>query len=320
LIQVPLPPLELTIELENPEALQDPPMELFQRAMQRGTMLAAETAKAIWMDVAVNQFHLRTEGNYLRGIESEGNIRVVKAPTSTGAQFEMVVEIVNTDPQASIIEEGHAAFSLPRKIDWGRTDGSIKTGKKGNKYLHIPFKHRAYASETVRTQAGYLPASRKAMMPAEIYDQAKALVFTKADRVGPIYNKRGQFVAADRYNWEKGQRRLKRVAGHTGYKRSKTGEWYEERRGEQRVGRDKHGDLVNPEWKSSRYAGMIRANTAGQTEYFTIRTLTPDSPGWNIPARPGLFIAQRVASILGNNRGVQEALVQGVNEVLGGAL
>ena len=38
----------------------------------------------------------------------------------------VVYEIINTAPHAALIEHGHAAFSLPRAIDWSKTTGSIK--------------------------------------------------------------------------------------------------------------------------------------------------------------------------------------------------
>ena len=64
------------------------------------------------------------------------------------------------------------------------------------------------------------------------------------------------------------------------------------------VGRDGAGNpLVNPAWGSSKFDGMFKAGSPGHAQYMTIRTITPNSPGWNIPAQAGLYIAARVSKM-----------------------
>ncbi len=315
-----LPPIIIEIEVDRPDVLNEPPIELFTRALRRGAMLAAGyIAGGLWPAIAM-EAGLRSTGAYIRGIQQSGRITVVQEPALKSGMFEMVIEIVNTDPKASIVEDGHGAFHLPSKIDWGRTTGSIKRTKEGKPYLHIPFRHRAAASMKTIKDQGYLPSTVKAMMPSEIYKQAKQLAFTTKQHQGRQYSQQfgreGQFVAADRYNWGG---RLKRSPGRTGFHQSRTGQHYEERRSSRSVGRDRHGMLVNPAWSSSKYAGMFRAGGGStQTSYHTIRTITPDSLGWNIPATPGYGIARKVASKLKEHDHVRELFELGVMEVLGG--
>ena len=69
-----------------------------------------------------------------------------------------------------------------------------------------------------------------------------------------------------------------------------------ERRSARVVGRDDQGVMLNPTWKSSRFHGLFKTGPAKHTQYMTVRTVTPNSKGWNIPAQAGRFIAAAVAS------------------------
>ena len=145
-------------------------------------------------------------------------------------------------------------------------------------------------------------STRKAMMPRHVYSEAKKLDATTRMGAGAQRTPGGQFVAADKYKWGG---RLKRGAqagiamGGPGASSATKG-WVESRQAHTIAGRIKGKAVTNPAWKGSKYQGLFRTEqaTAGggkQSTYSTIRTLTPDSPGWNIPALVGKRVAFKVA-------------------------
>ena len=78
----------------------------------------------------------------------------------------------------------------------------------------------------------------------------------------------------------------------------------QEHRSARAVGRDAKGQrLANPAWQNSKWNNLFRTEQVGaggrrESTYMTIRTLTPHSLGWNIPAQAGRHVARRVAAIL----------------------
>lgn len=295
-----LPPLQFELTLDHPEALADIEYERIVGALRRGALYAGQWIRGTWTRVAQG-LDVRATGAYIRGIQDEGRVEVLSEHLDDGLSLlEIVVGVTNTAAHASLVEEGHSAFHLPDKIDWARMSGRIKRTKDGRPYIHIPFRHRAYASAEERAAGGYTTATIKAMMPEEVYAKAKRLTYTQKLGVGPIRTATGQWVAADRYKWG---RRLDRggtspqfIMGGPGVGAGGPGEpGYEEHRGARQVGRDGNGNpLINPAWKSSKFHGMFKGGSKGHSQYMTIRTITPTSPGWNIPARQGLYIAARV--------------------------
>ena len=278
----PIPPLRFTVEIENPDAFKGVDLERLKLALRTGALFAGEWIRGTWIQVA-QRLDVRGSGEYLAGIQSNGRVEVVREE-EVGDTFEVVVEVVNTAAHASVIEDGHAAFHLPSTIDWARMTGRIKRTKEGRPYLHIPFRHTAHASASQQAAKGYTRGARKAMMPQDVYQQAKQLTFTQRLGVGPIHTAKGQFVQADRYNWGT---RLSRLGIATGTA---------ERRGATLAGTSqKNTPMVNPAWKGSRFSGMFRTGSEGHSSYMTIRTMTADSKGWNMPARKGLHIAEKVA-------------------------
>lgn len=291
------PPVTFALELDHPEALADIEYDRLVGALRAGALYAGQWIQGTWTRVAQG-LDVRGSGAYIRGIQSEGIVRIVSENVTEGegrTDLEIIVEVTNTAPHASIIEEGFGAYHLPDKINWASTSGRIKRTKDGKAYIHVPFRHRAYADAEAREASGMTTASIKAMMPEEIYRKAKALTYTQKLGVGPVRTSSGQWVAADRYKWgtrlDRSGTRPMFVFGPPGGEAG-----YEEHRGARQVGRDGNGNpLINPEWGSSKFHGMFKAGTTGHSQYMTIRTMTQDSPGWNIPARQGLYIAARVA-------------------------
>lgn len=269
------------------------------RAVNRFLIEAGTQIQATWAALA-QRLNVRETGAYIASIQSSEALQIVQRATREGPVVTGIVEVSASAEHATIIEVGHPAFHLPDKIDWGGP--SVKVTASGKKLLHIPFRHAANQSAAEMRAKGTTTSARRRMMPAEIYAQAKELTRTSAQKVGPIHTKGGQFVQADRYTWGSHLRGVSTA----GFLSSSEG-LVENRRGEKLVGvtgKSVHlpgggimgkRRLVNPAWQSSRFEGMFKSGPDGHTEYMTIRTITPDSPGWNIPAKQGLYLARRVS-------------------------
>lgn len=314
-----LPPVEIVVEGMGLGELAGAPLARAIMALERGAMLGAQFAQGMWIRFA-QEADVRETGAYIRGIQADGAIQVVKEPAQTGGEqitdWEIVIEITNSAPHASIVEEGHGAFHLPSVINWGAGGGRIKRSKDGRAYLHIPFKHGAHVSPEEAAEKGYTRAQIKRMMPAEIHREAKKLANIIRRHEGPIHSQGGQFIAADRYRTEgRGRSRLDR-------RHTRPGDvvgGVVEHRGATTVGKSPEGfALVNPAWKSSKYHGLFKSGPPGHEQYMTIRTMTQDSHGWNIPAQKGHFLAKHVAAALQNGPDLPGIVLGGMAEVLHG--
>lgn len=306
---IPFPPvgLEFELDVQLPEIRPDHAAD----AIRSTARAAAEFARALWIQRA-QDLRVRHSGAYLRGIQ-EARVRVV-SEHATEDQVEIVLELVNEAPHAGIVEEGHGAFRLPDKINWNGPN--VKRGPNGP-YLHIPFRHRAFQNAEQREQSGMTIGSLRQMMPEDIYRQALRLHFTTRQNVGPIFRHGGnllhgpqwrgaqagnpqqiQFVAADRYTRGKRSRLSHPTTGPM-ISVGPDGTAVEVRRGE----RTGLGGLTNPAWQNSRFHGMFKSGSKGHAEYMTIRTITPRSAGWSIPAQDGHHIARQVERALGSGPG-----------------
>lgn len=320
-MKISLPPLPMQfivdVDVEAVERLAGQEHDRVLFALRSAAFLAGQWIRGVWTRVAQGVDARRT-GAYIRGIQDNGIVRIVSSGENHAEEFEVVVEVVNTAPHASFVEEGHSAFHLPSVINWGATGGRIKRTKDGVPYMHIPFRHRAYADAAAREEQGLTSATRRAMMPEHIYHAAKKLTFTQSLGVGPIHSPSGQFIQADRYKWgtrlDRSGSTPRFIMGGHGVGAGGPGEpGYEEHRSARVVGRDANGNpLLNPAWQNSKYHGMFRSGSRGHSSYMTIRTITADSKGWNIPAQQGLFIAEKVARHAEGSeelRGIIEAAV-----------
>lgn len=266
------------------------------RAVADQLLICAQMVKAIWVARA-QQLGVSDSGEYVRGIDEHGEIRRIYE-RGTMTSVEVQLQIVNTAKHASIVEDGHAAFHLPSKIAWGDPGKRVKRGKKGP-YMHIPFRHAA----PTKASSGPTKTAIRTQMPADIYARAQRLSRTIAQNQGPFYAAGGvgthtgqMFHQADTYKRVgPGPSRLTHdVAASINV--TPGGQGIESRRGPRAVaGRIGGRQATNPGWKSSKYAGMMKTGPKGHSRYMTIRTITPNSPGWNIPAQHGRGIARQVA-------------------------
>jgi hypothetical protein len=283
-------------------------------------MIVAQMVKQLWIARA-QQLGVSDSGEYVRGIDEFGEIRRVYE-RGTLTSIEVQLQIVNTAKHASIVEDGHAAFHLPSRIAWGDPGKRVKRGKKGP-YMHVPFRH----GTPTKASAGPTNSAIRNQMPPDIYNRAKSLARTVPQNQGPFYGANGvgthtgqMFMKADTYRRQgPGSPRLSHDVG-VGVQVSPNGIGLEARRGSRGiVGRIDGKAATNPAWKSSKYAGMMKTGQARHTRYITIRTITPTSPGWNIPAKGGRGIARQVAHAITYGeagrriaRLIQKALTTGV--------
>jgi len=327
-IRIPrLPSLSFTIEVDGIEAFDDTyDGDRIMMALRRGAFEAAKLIQGAWIDRA-QALGLRNTGpgSYVGGIQSEARIEILSEnmtfdprPDERGqdvAWYEIVIGVTNTCPHAQIVEEGHAAFHLPSVVKW--SGGKVKFTKDGRPYLNIPFGHTAYQDIAKRDTSGATAMALRMMLPKDIYKQAKKLNFVRPLRQGPFYDAQGRWKAKDRYHWPQGRRgRLDRRHVREGYYSDSGGELFEEMRGEQRVGRVGGRNLVNPAWQTSKYHGLFKAGAKGHSQYMTIRTMTPTSPGWNIPAMAGRYIAAQTSAVIANSDALQRRFTDGIAAVL----
>lgn len=337
-----LPPLKLSVEVDGALGLGPDGQEDIDAAMQAfrtAATLAGEFIRGVWLQVAGAMdirggFSGAGATTYLQGIRSA--VVSIESETIGTNHAEIVIVLQNTSPHAGLVEEGHAAFSLVRAIDWGSTTGRIKRGKNGP-YLHIPFRHTTYQSPAQADDSGMTYASRKAMMPRDVTLAARKLAATIRHNAGPVYRHQvtmvngvahasRQFVQADRYTWGDRLRRPGSTAiavapagvDHTGRPFAVA---LQERRGARNVGRDASGRMLkNPAWQTGRFDNLFRTSQpGGGSTYMTIRTITPNSRGWNIPAMVGRHVAKRVATALQSGVGAAE-LQRILSEPFGAAL
>lgn len=139
-----------------------------------------------------------------------------------------------------------------------RTSSKTKVSSQGKRYLTIPMRHNTPG------QTAHAPA-----MPQAIHAQAKNLAPSRITGRTMRANADGLPTARNKYLW--GDRLPAGLAGK-----------------------------LKPSHKSDPFAGMVRMSTGSgkqrSSAYFTFRTMTADSSGWIIPAKPGLFVLRDIVA------------------------
>jgi hypothetical protein len=162
---------------------------------------------------------------------------------------------------ASDIETGRPARDLKRMLD---TSLKVRTGKKGQRYLIIPFRHNTPGQNATGSS-----------MPDHVYKAARKLdpssvtgMTTRLSGTGAMDLKTRQFLTVPQRTYKWGGRLPPGMMG------------------------------PNPKGKVDRFAGMVRFQEPGKkpkySTYMTFRVLSENSRGWIIPAKPGLNIAKGV--------------------------
>jgi hypothetical protein len=199
-----------------------------------------------------------------------------KEPYVESIRWQMVgpmsAEITTDFPLAGEIETGRPAKDLKRML---LTSKKTRQTKDGRKYLIIPFRHNTPSESG---EVAHAP-----QMPPDIY--AKAINLKASQVLSP-----GSVKPSTRLS----------ASGHTVAQHSYA--W---------GGRLPAGlaPKLKMEHATDPYAGMVRFNTstpakglgqkaAHSSAYLTFRVMSSSSSGWVVPARPGLYLAQKVADSL----------------------
>ncbi len=288
-----------------------------RQALATAALSAVDYVRGLWINVA-QDCGAHDIGQYIEGIRG-ASAEIVEGPAGPEAGvFDIELSMTNNAKHASIVEDGHQAFHLPSRINW--SGGKVKQGKHGP-YLHIPFRHTAHVSPEEAIAKGYTRSAMSRMMPSDVYAAARKLKSTARQNVGPVRSGTGQFMAFDRYNWGG---RLHRGDVGTGL-RGVDGSLHRERRGETtiRPGSMRPGGraaIVNPEWQASKFEGVFKAGggRGRHSQYMTIRTITPNSKGWNIPAQVGRGVVRQVAANLSSDPYLNELLRAAIEAAVSG--
>ena len=206
-------------------------------------------AQSVWIMLAQSGQYLRTTtGTYVRGLQHADSLQY---PVDNDP---LTALVVNVAAHARVVEEGHPGYHLPSVMNWATARG-VHTSKAGVRYLTVPLRHRAPG----RAGGGATTATQAAMMPQQVYAQAKRLRPGARLTAGPS---RG---------------RARHAPGLTPYQ-------------------PRYAPNVRPGYTpASVYEGMQKRGAAGHTHYLSFRVMTERSTGWHIPPRPGTHLAQIVA-------------------------
>ena len=185
---------------------------------------------------------------------------------------------VTTDyDKAGEIEHGRPARDLKVMLN---TSMKVRQSKEGKRYLIVPFQHNVPGSSALAPS-----------MPDSVYQIASQLAPSRVTGMG------------------------RRVSG--------TGAWDVGTRAPATVPQRQYswGDRMEGPGVPRNYQGMVRFDVKGQggakrSSYLTFRVMKEDSPGWIVPAKPGLNLVQNVVS--GLNPVAEQVIAEAVKRDLGG--
>jgi len=182
------------------------------------------------------------------------------------------VAVANTAPYAQVLEEGHAGFHLPSRIQWPTPHSRVS--KKGDYYLRVPLRHFTPGGE-----GGGIGSWRaRASMPTAVYRDA--LRMFRGDRRAAVrVFQAGRWISRPYGAMPDVPQWLRRYAmsteGHPGYT-----------------------------WRARQYAGLTQSTQvnpetgARSSTYHTFRTLSQHSAGWWIPPMAGFHFTKLVVDKL----------------------
>ena len=306
----PIPTIVFGMEQRGPMPAEhgaDP--DAIMQALRRRMLLVAQFIQAVWVAQA-QRMNVSNDGSYVRGISTDARIRTTFTQQGPD-RMQATVEVTNTAPHARLVEDGHAAFHLPSRIRWFDPSLRVKHGKNGP-YLHIPFRHYT----PPEPGSGATNTAIRHQMPDEVYQRARRLA-RRVPTSGPVYAAGGfttpdghrhagqMFQQAHTYRWQHDRPNQSRRLSHgTGSPVITVGpDGVAE--GSHRGARGVAGGGVNPAWQANKYEGLMKTGPAGHTRYLTVRTITPQSKGWWIPARAGLGIRRMVLLTLRHGEGAR---------------
>lgn len=180
---------------------------------------------------------------------------------------------------AEEIETGRPPRDLKRMLD---TSMKVRRTKDGRRFLVIPFRHNTPGNDA------HAPA-----MPESVYALASQLSPSKI--VGQAKRASGE-VTSLHPTW--GMRTLKKQTPFASHAPSKS--TYLVARNVYQWGNKLPAFALANKAEERKYGNMYRfdSRTPGgkrYSTYLTFRIMMEGSPGWIVPAKPGLFLAKKVA-------------------------
>lgn len=214
------------------------------------------------LNQAVRAVAQQTRIDWLESVERAKLWRGEKDAYKTTIQWQMINDfeaLVWADYKyAEEIEQGRPPRDLKRMLN---TSLKVRTSKKGNRYLIIPFQHN-----TPRANA------TGQAMPEEIYDMAKSLspstVTGQTQRLSgtgayDIRSRKRLTVNQNIYKW----------------------------------GESLLGDSIQNRFAGMNRFDTS-AGGARRSVYLTFRVMSEKSSGWIVPAKPGLFLAKTLTETM----------------------
>lgn len=196
---------------------------------------------------------------------------------------------------AEEIETGRPPRDLKVMLN---TSLKVRTTKTGKRYLFIPFRHNTPGNDALA------PA-----MPPDVYAMAKEMAPSS------IVGQKQRLSGTDAYDM---QTRQRLTVPQNVYK-------WGDRLDVMTPTRQFNATFGGAAGKISekmmgRYQGMYRFNTttpggAQHSTYLTFRTMAEGSPGWIVPAQPGLYLAKKTADEM--QPLAEEAFGEAVKRTLG---
>jgi hypothetical protein len=297
-------------------------------------------------------------GSYVGGIRAEGNVQIVEATLTQDRFMIVLEIRNTAPHALYVDEGHSAFHLPSKidwsrrtgRIKWGKNGPYLHIPFRHSAYQSPSQQHRSgMTADTLRRMMPeriYGMARRLAPTRQRLVGPVFRVSKTPTSRVGTIEGGRGrtttsraararekgaqvQFQQADRYSWGDRLQGLE-AAGQAHVGQQRRPDWtaragQQEHRGRVTVlgagPRGGHGQ--NPEWGSNKYEGMFRAEHMGSSgrrssQYMTIRTITPDSRGWNIPAQHGKHIVDRVAGYLEDDSYPKELMAGAIMDALNG--
>ena len=240
------------------------------------------------LNQAVNAIAQQTRANWMESVHRAKLWSGEKDAYAGSISMQMTgpfSAVIESDYQhAQAIETGRPPRDLKKMLD---TSHKVRRTKDGRRFLVIPFRHNTPGND------GLGPA-----MPQHVYDVASKLIPSKV--VGTGLRRAGEITSAriGRGMTPLGENRQRRSPYLSDIKTrgpvmvtKRNYQWGE------RLGAGSMGP--NPRGKVDRFAGMVRFDTSAggkrYSTYMTFRTMMEGSSGWIIPAKPGLYLAKKVA-------------------------
>lgn len=232
------------------------------------------------LNQAVNAVAQQTRANWMEAVyraklwSGEKDAYANSISLQMTGPFSAVVE--SDYKHAHEIETGRPPRDLKKMLN---TSHKVRRTKDGRRFLVIPFRHNIPGNEALA------PA-----MPQQVYDVASKLIPSMVVSTGQ--RRAGEITATSkRYGMAPlGEKRQRRSPYLTDIKT----------RGPAMVTKRNYqwGERLGNEF-GNRYAGMVRFDTSAggkrYSTYMTFRTMMEGSSGWIVPAKPGLYLAKKVA-------------------------